>query len=349
MKAADITVTRAPFGSLEDGTTIERFTIGNNSGVSVSVITWGGIVTNIEAPDRAGNSARIVLGFDDLDPYLARHPYFGCITGRYCNRIANGKFSLDGETYTLKTNNDAHHLHGGEDGFDRQVWTAEIVEQDGAKGVAFSRLSPDGEEGYPGNLHATCAYLLNDRNELRIEYEATTDKPTHVNLTHHSYWNLGGPGASILDHELRLHAARYTPADATLITTGKIDPVAFTSLDFTKPTPIGTRINTVPGGYDHNYVVDGAAGTLRPHAELIHAASGRVLEVASTEPGIQFYSGNFLDGVQGADGKVYEKHGGCCLEPQHYPDTPNKPGFPSTVLRPGEKYRSTTLIRFSTR
>ena len=349
MPTATISVGKAPYGALADGTPIDQYTIANNAGVRVSIITWGGIVTNIETPDRSGRVDRIVLGFDSLDPYLERHPYFGCIAGRYCNRIAKGKFTLDGQEYTLATNNAPHHLHGGENGFDRQVWKAMIVRKEGAAGVAFSRLSKDGEEGYPGNVHVTCTYLLNDRNELRIDYEAITDKATHVNLTHHSYWNLAGPGGTVLDHVLRLYATQYTPADDTLITTGKIDPVATTPLDFTTPTAIGARIMNVPGGYDHNWVADGEVGVLRPHAELIDPKSGRVLEVASTEPGIQFYSGNFLDGVKGANRQTYDKHGGCCLEPQHYPDSPNKPGFPSTTLRPGERYRSTTVYRFTTR
>lgn len=349
MTASSVTVERTDFGKLPDGTPIDLFTIANRHGVSVSLMTYGGIATNISAPDRAGRSERITLGFDTLEEYLAGHPYFGCITGRYCNRIAYGKFTLDGKQYTLKTNNGEHHLHGGEKGFDKRVWRATIIHSDESAGVAFTYTSPDGEEGYPGNLTTKVSYLLNDNNELRIDYEAVTDKTTHVNLTHHSYWNLAGPGGSVLDHVLEIHASKYTPGDATLIPTGKIDPVAGTDLDFTKPTAIGARIDKVEGGYDHNYVVDGEAGTLRPHAELYDPESGRVLEVASTEPGCQFYSGNFLDGVKGAGGKIYDKHGGCCLEPQHYPDSPNKPSFPSTVLRPGERYETTTVFRFTTR
>ena len=349
MTASSITVERSDFGKMPDGTQIDLYTIANGHGVSVSLMTLGGIATKITAPDRAGRSARITCGFDSLESYVAGHPYFGCSTGRYCNRIANGKFTLEGSEFTLATNNDAHHLHGGEKGFDKRVWRATVVHGDDARGVAFTYTSPDGEEGYPGTLTTKVTYLLNENGELKIDYEAVTDKATHVNLTHHSYWNLAGPGTSVLEHVLKLHATRYTPGDATLIPTGKLDPVAGTDLDFTKATTIGARIAKVEGGYDHNYVVDGAAGVFRPHAELYDPASGRVLEVASTEPGIQFYTGNFLDGVKGADGKTYDKHGACCLEPQHFPDSPNKPSFPSTVLRPGERYQSTTVYRFTTR
>lgn len=348
MSEPTVTVERSDFGALPDGTAVDLYTITNRSGVKISLCTYGGIATNIEAPDRNGMSERIVLGFDSLDAYLAGHPYFGCITGRYCNRIAYGKFKLDGKEHTLATNNGEHHLHGGNKGFDKRVWNATVIHQGEAAGVAFTYTSPDGEEGYPGTLQCKVSYLLNDNNELRIDYEAVTDKTTHVNLTHHSYWNLAGPGGTVLDHVLKLHAARYTPGDATLIPTGKLDPVSGTDLDFTKPMAIGARLAKVEGGYDHNYVVDGDDGIMRPHAILSDPKSGRVLEVASTEPGIQFYSGNFLDGVKGAGGKVYPKHGGCCLEPQHFPDSPNKAGFPSTVLKPGERYMSTTVFRFTT-
>jgi aldose 1-epimerase len=344
------TVQREPFGQLADGTAIERYTLTNGHGVRVAIMTYGGVVTRLEVPDRDGNLGNVVLGFDTVDGYVKDSPYFGCITGRYCNRIANGRFTLDGQVYILATNNGPHHLHGGEVGFDKRTWKASPRVAPGEASLDLTYLSRNGEEGYPGNLSVRVTYTLNNDNELRVDYEATTDKATVVNLTHHSYFNLSGPGSgTILDDQLRLSARTFTPGDATMIPTGEIRPVAGTPVDFTTPRAIGERIGQVEGGYDHNFVVDGPPGTLRHNATLYDPATGRELTVLSTEPGIQFYSGNFLDDIRGAGGAIYAKHGALCLEPQHYPDSPNQPGFPSTVLRPGETYRTTTVFRFSAR
>jgi aldose 1-epimerase len=291
----------------------------------------------------------IVLGHDSLEGYLKSSPYFGCIVGRYGNRIAKGRFTLDGVEYKLAANNGPNHLHGGFKGFDKVVWAAQSVSEQGARGVKFNYLSPDGEEGYPGNLLVRVTYLLTDRNELSIRYEAETDKATPVNLTQHSYFNLAGQGeGDILGHELTLDAPSYTPVDEGLIPTGQIADVAGTPFDFTKPAVIGAWIAQVPGGYDHNYVLGSGGGKLAPAARVSEPRSGRVMEIATTEPGIQFYAGNFLDGtITGKSGKVYNKHYGFCLETQHFPDSPNRPGFPSTILRPGLKYHSLTVHTFS--
>ncbi|MAG54750.1 MAG: galactose-1-epimerase [Planctomycetes bacterium] len=345
-----VTVQKSSFGALADGTPVEQYIVTNAVGVRLRVMTYGGTLIALEVPDRDGKSGDVVLGFDTLEPYLTKSPYFGCITGRYCNRIANGRFELDGKTHQLATNNGPHHLHGGAKGFDKRVWKALSFTDGDEGGVRFSRLSPNGEENYPGNLHTTVTYTLDNRNRLRVTYDAFTDQATLVNLTHHSYFNLAGEGSgSILEHELTLLAARYTPADATLITTGEEAAVAGTPFDFNAATAIGARIAQVEGGYDHNWVVDGDHGKLRPHAELYDPKSGRALHIASTEPCVQFYAGNFLDGVAGKGEHVYAKNHGLCLEPQHAPDSPNKADWPSTILRPGERYRSETVFTFSTR
>ena len=343
-------VTRAPFGKTADGRAVEMFTLTNANGVEVRAISYGGIITSIRVPDRAGAMGDVVLGFDRLDGYLGVHPYFGTIVGRYGNRIAGGRFTLDGRTYTLATNNGPNHLHGGKVGFDKAVWTGAPAAA--GAGVTFTHTSPDGDEGYPGALKTTVTYTLTDRNELVVEYLATTDKATPVNLTQHTYFNLAGSG-DILGHELTLDADRYTPVDATLIPTGALAPVAGTPFDFRKATAVGARIDQAHEqlkngqGYDHNFVLNGTPGVLRHAARLVDPKSGRTLDVSTTEPGVQFYSGNFLDGtLKGKGGQAYQRRAGLCLETQHYPDSPNKPQFPSSILRPGQEYRSKTVFAF---
>ena len=337
---------------------VTKYTLINKGGAYVSVITLGGVVTSVVVPDKDGKLADVVLGFDTLDGYLKDSPYFGCITGRVANRIANGKFTLDGKEYTLPVNNGKHSLHGGQYGFDKMVWRGEPGMSAQGPTLKLTYTSPDGSQGYPGNLSCTVQYTWTDDNELRIDYAATTDKTTVVNLTNHSYFNLGGhAGGTILDHELTLVAKEYTPTDETLIPTGKIEPVKGTVFDFTTPTKIGARIKEIkadPVGYDLNYV-HGQVRESGPGlvATVTEAKSGRVLEVLTTEPGIQFYSGNFLDGkVKGKGGTAYPQYAAFCLEAQHYPDSPNQKDFPSIVLKPGDKpentYRQTTVYKFST-
>jgi aldose 1-epimerase len=304
--------------------------------------------------------ADVALGFDHVEPYTGASPYIGATVGRYANRIALGKFTLDGQEYRLATNNEPNHLHGGDAGFDKKLWTAEPlgreVLQGGVNGVGvkFTYVSPDGEEGYPGTLTCSVTYTLTDNDELSFDYVATTDKPTVVNLTNHAYWNLAGEasGQTVLDHELTIHAERYTPTDDTFIPTGELAPVEGTPVDFRDAHTIGERIADIPGdpgGYDHNFAIDGENKTLRPAAKVKHPGSGRVMEISTTEPGLQFYTGNFLDGtLTGKGGVAYEKNFALCLEAQTYPDTPNKPNFPSCVLRPGETYRQTTVHKFYT-
>jgi aldose 1-epimerase len=347
---------KEPFGTLADGTAVERYKLTNASGMEVEVITYGGIITAIRAPDRDGRPANVVLGLPTLEDYATKNPYFGTITGRYANRIAGGRFTLEGKEYRLTLNNGPNSLHGGKVGFDKRVWKASEAAAPGGVALAFAYLSPDGEEGYPGNLSVEVTYTLTDANELRLDYEATTDKTTVVNLTNHSYFNLAGDGSgSIEGHELLLNASAYTPVDATLIPTGAVEKTAGTPFDFTHPVPIGARIRDgneqlVRGrGYDHNFVLDKPApGELTLAARVREPRSGRVLEVRTTEPGVQLYTGNFLDGtLVGAAGKMYRQGDGFCLETQHFPDSPNHPDFPSTVLKPGETFRSTTVYRFS--
>lgn len=346
---------KQPFGTTEDGTAIDRYTLSNANGMKVQITNYGGIVTSILVPDKNGKLADVVLGYNNLAGYLKNNPYFGCIVGRYGNRIARGKFKIDDKEYSLATNNGPNHLHGGIKGFDKVVWTAKEIRSQENVGLELSYRSNDGEEGYPGNLAVTVAYTLTNDNALRIDYQATTDQPTICNLTNHSYFNLKDAGATpILDHELLLDADYFTPVDSTLIPTGKLQPVEGTPFDFRTPTAIGARIDAEDEqirfgrGYDHNFVLNGQPGTLRRVGKLSEPTSGRVLEVWTTEPGIQFYSGNFLDGsITGKNGTVYQFRHGLCLETQHYPDSPNQPDFPTTILKPGEKYQTTTIYKFS--
>ena len=346
-------IAQEPFGKTKDGETVTVFTLTNSHGLKARVMTLGATLTSMETPDRAGKLADITLGFDSLEGYLGSHPFFGVIAGRYANRIAKGKFTLDGKEYTLATNNGENHLHGGIQGFDKKNWSAQVLE--GANGVRFSTTSPDGEEGYPGTVKASVAYTLTEKDELRMDYEITTDKPTVVNLTNHAYWNLAGTGAGdILGHELALNAPWFTPVDDGSIPTGKIEPVEGGPMNFTKAKTIGkdfAKMTGNPGGYDHNFVIlqpKVKRDTPLDAAEVHDPKSGRVMKIATTEPGIQFYTGNYLDGkLTGKGGTVYQKNFGLCLETQHFPDSPNKPQFPSAVLRPGTTYRSTTVHTFS--
>jgi aldose 1-epimerase len=345
-------VKREPFGKMPDGAAVELFTLRNAAGMEVRTISYGGIITSLRVPDRSGRFDDVVLGFDRLDDYLKDHPFFGAIIGRYGNRIAKGRFTLDGTTYPLATNNGPNHLHGGNKGFDKVLWKGAPV--DGKNAVTFTRTSPDGEEGYPGNLQVQVTYTLTDKNELIVDYRATTDKPTVVNLTQHSYFNLAGQASGdILGHQLMLNADRYTPVDATLIPTGELAPVEGTPFDFRKPTAIGARINGPHPqlkngqGYDHNWVLNRSGSGLHLAARVIEPKTGRTLEIRTTEPGIQFYSGNFLDGtLTGKGGARYNHRTGFCLETQHFPDSPNQPKFPSTTLRQGQEYRTTTVFTF---
>jgi aldose 1-epimerase len=334
------------FGQLNDGREVHLYTLRNEHGMQAKITNYGGIITSLKVAGRNGEPENIVLGFDNLDDYLSGHPYFGALIGRYGNRIANGRFSIDGEEYQLARNDGNNHLHGGEMGFDKVLWDAEITD-DGS--LLLSYRSEDGEEGYPGDLDVTVTYSLTGDNELVIDYHAETDKATHINLTAHSYFNLSGDFSSeILGHELKLHAEHYTPVDEELIPTGDIAAVENTPFDFTGFHRIGSRIDQVEGGYDHNFVLDNSSGELALAAELVHPESGRKLSLYTSEPGLQFYAGNFLDGSLSApDGTPYGQYSGMCLEPQHFPNSPNEPEFPSTILRPGEIYQSQTIYSFS--
>jgi aldose 1-epimerase len=340
-----------------DDKPIEMFTLTNGRGIEMEVMSYGGIITALKVPDRDGRAADVVLGFDSPQRYLDQPPppYFGALIGRYGNRIAKGKFTLDGRTYTLATNNDPNHLHGGTRGFDKVLWTATPGQTADGPSLTLTRTSPDGEEGYPGNLQVRVTYTLTSRNELIVDYHATTDKATPLNLTQHSYFNLAGHDAGdILGHQLLINADRYTPVDPTLIPTGELAPVEGTPFDFRQPTAIGARIDQDHPqlkngkGYDHNWVLNRTGTGLSLAARLTDPKSGRTLEIQTTEPGLQFYSGNFLDGtIKGKGGHVYAHRSGLCLETQHYPDSPNKPNFPSTILKPGQNYDSKTVFSFS--
>lgn len=345
------------FGKLPDGRQVELYTLTNANGARARIMTYGGILVSLEVPDRSGRLDDVTLGFDNLQAYLKGHPYFGALVGRYGNRIGKGAFTLDGVTYQLAKNNDENHLHGGIKGFDKVLWDAEPAKEDNAVGVRLSYLSKDGQENYPGNLACTVIYTLTNDDELKISYQATTDKATPINLTHHSYFNLAGQGNSdILGHEMMLNADRFTPVDKGLIPTGELRPVKGTPMDFTEPTAIGARIEQddeqlkFGGGYDHNWVLNKNDDSLTLAARVYEPTTGRVMEVYTTEPGIQFYSGNFLDGtITGKGARVYKHRYGFCLETQHFPDSPNKPNFPSVILRPGEKYTHLTVFKFSVR
>ena len=344
-----LTVQNEPFGQTEAGDEVIQYSLRNRSGMKVGLINFGAIITSVEVPDRDGKLANVVLNFPDIAGYQENNPYFGGACGRFANRIAKGKFSLDGTEYSLFLNNGTNTLHGGKVGFMKKVWKAAPFQNDDATGVKFTYTSPDGEEGYPGELKSVITYTLTDASELKIEYVATTDKPTVLNLTNHAYWNLAGAGSGlIVDHELTLSCSQFLPVDETGIPSGELAAVAGTCMDFLKPEKIGTRI-TEPvngaGGYDHCYVVDGTAGELRPAAKIVEPTSGRVMEISTTEPGIQFYTGNFLEGTPATGNAL--KHGAFCLETQHFPDSPNRPEFPTTRLNPGETYRHTTVHKFS--
>ncbi len=338
-------ITKKDWGET-DGKKVQLFSLTNKNGVEVKIATYGGTITSWSVPTKDGNRADIVLGFDTLGGYLAKPPYFGATIGRYGNRIADGKFTIDNTTYTLATNNGKNHLHGGIKGFDKVIWDAAPV-VDSVPTLILSYISKDGEEGYPGNLKSIVQFSLTDDNELVITYDAQTDKATPVNLTNHSYFNLTGDiSNSILGHKLLINGSNYTPVDSTLIPTGEIKDVKGTPFDFTTMHTVGERIADVKGGYDHNFVLNKATDPLPLMAVLTDTVSGRTLEVYTTEPGIQFYSGNFLDGkIKNRDGKPINQHSALCLETQHFPDSPNKPGFPSTILKPGEKYHTITKYK----
>ena len=342
-------IEHSSFG-VNNGEDVTLYSLENKNGMKVDITNYGGIVTSIMVPDRDGKYADVVLGFDNLDGYIAEHPYFGCIVGRYGNRIANGKFELDDETYTLAKNNGENHLHGGVLGFDKKHWQAEPFEEENEVGVRLSYTSKDLEEGYPGNLKVAVSYILTNENELKITYEAETDKASPLNLTHHGYFNLTGGKENVLGHQIKINADKYVAVDDGMIPTGDLNEVAGTEMDFLDYHSIGERIQQVNGGYDHSYVINNQEGKLTLSAEVFDPKSGRAMEVYTTEPAVQFYTGNFLDGsLTGKNGVVYDARYGFCLEAQHYPDSPNQPSFPSTILRPGEKYSQVTIYKFSTK
>jgi aldose 1-epimerase len=343
-------IQKADWGKTKDGTAVELYTLTNKNGLVAKIATYGATLTEMHVPDKNGKMGDVVLGFDNLAQYETSSPFFGATTGRVANRIAKGQFTLNGVLYTLATNNGPNHLHGGIKGIDKAVWKAEAMQSKEGPAVKFTHTSPDKEEGYPGRLDITVTYTLTNDNELKLDYKAKTDRPTPVNLTHHSYFNLGTPAAGdILDHLLMINADRFTPVDSTLIPTGEFLPVKGTPMDFTKPMAIGSRINEKPlpgGGYDHNYVLNGKAGQLALAARVTDPKSKRTMEIWTTEPGVQFYTGNFLDNVKGKDGVIYKKHWGFCLETQHFPDSVNHPNFPSVILQPGETYSQVTVHKF---
>jgi aldose 1-epimerase len=355
VEASAMGIEKRAFGKTAEGEAVDLYTLSNGAGMRVGIMTYGGIVVSLEVPDRDGKSADVVLGFDTLEGYLGESPYFGALIGRYGNRIANGLFTLDGNEYKLEQNNGPNSLHGGLKGFDKRVWSAEPITEDGTVGLRLRYTSADGEEGYPGTLKCTVTYRLTEDNALKIDYLAETDKATPINLTNHSYFNLAGHDAgSILGHEMMIAADTFLSVDETLIPTGELRTVADTPFDFREPIAIGARINAdydqlkfYPGGYDHCHVLRNQDGDVALGARVADPKSGRVMEVYTTEPGVQFYSGNFLDGVAGKGGAVYYERFGFCLETQHYPDSPNQPAFPSTILKPGQQYTSSTVYKFS--
>jgi aldose 1-epimerase len=346
-------ISEQSFGANTEGVPVKLFTLRNQGGAEATICNYGGLVTSLKVADRNGKLGDIVLGYDRLADYLTNSPYFGALIGRYGNRIAKGKFELDGKQYSLATNNGPNALHGGVKGFDKVIWQASAYQSEAGPALKLTYLSKDNEEGYPGNLSVIAVYTLTDDNALKLEYTATTDKATVINLTHHSYFNLAGKG-DILNHLVMIPADRFTPVDDTLIPTGELAPVAGTAFDFRTPTPIGQRITQnetqlkFGNGYDHNWVINKPVGELGLMARVYEPTTGRVLEVLSREPGLQFYSGNFLDGTQtGKGGWNYKFRNGFCMEPQHYPDSPNQPNFPSVVLQPGQVYHNTIIYRFS--
>jgi aldose 1-epimerase len=348
----EMSIKTESFGKTPDGQEVDLYTMTNANGIRAKITNYGAILVSLEVPDKKGKMDDITLGFDTLEGYIKGHPYFGATVGRYANRIGGAKFKLNGVEYQLAANNGPNHLHGGIKGFDKVVWKAVDVTSDSDRAlVKLSYISKDGEEGYPGNLACAVTYTLTNNDELKISYEAETDKPTVINLTNHSYWNLAGQGSGdILGHELILNADKYTPVDEGLIPTGEIKSVKDSPMDFTKPMTIDSRIGQVEGGYDHNYVLNSGGGSLALCARVYEPTSGRIMEIHTIEPGVQFYTGNFLDGsITGKSGKVYKKHYGFCLETQHFPDSPNKPDFPSVVLKPGDKYTTFTVHKFYTR
>ena len=347
--------TSSAFGKTADGTEIQLFTLTNGQGMKAAISTYGGTLTSLLVPDKDGKLSDVVLGFDKVDGYLSpefkkSNPYFGALIGRYGNRIKGGQFSLDGQPYTLAKNNGPNSLHGGNQGFNQKIWTAKPGTSADGQTLTLTYLSKDGEEGYPGNLTVTVVYTLTAANALKIDYTATTDKATPVNLTNHAYFNLAlGQSKDVLAHQVTIPADRYTVVDATLIPTGELKPVKGTPFDFTTPHAIGERIAQVPGGYDHNWVLNQATGQ-HSAATVYEPTTGRTMEVTTDEPGVQFYTGNFLDGtLKGKNGVVYGKHAGFCLETQHFPDSPNQPKFPSTILKPGQTYHTTTSYTFGVR
>jgi aldose 1-epimerase len=346
-------ISRASFGKSPDGAPVDIFTLRNAGGIEARLCNYGGIIVSLKAPDRAGNLADVTLGYDDLEGYLAANPFFGTLVGRYANRIAKARFTLEGVTYALAANNGPNALHGGLKGFDKVLWQVARSAAAPDPTLELSYLSKDGEEGYPGNLNVKAVYRLTADNTLRLDFTASTDKTTVVNLTQHAYFNLAGAG-DILGHQVYIDADRFTPVDDTLIPTGELRPVAGTPLDFRRPTAIGARIELDDeqlkrgNGYDHNFVLNHPAGRLDVVARVSEPATGRVLELLTTEPGLQLYTGNFLDGsIRGKGGQVYRRRSGLCLEAQHFPDSPNQPAFPSTVLKPGQVYRNTIAFRLS--
>jgi aldose 1-epimerase len=352
------TATRAPFGALADGSKVEAVTLTNGAGVSARIMTLGATLQSLVVPDKAGHKDDVVLGYDTAQEYLSHPDYFGASVGRYANRIAKGKFTLDGKSYTLATNDGPNSLHGGLKGFDKRMWKIDSVTSGPEAKAVFSYVSADGEEGFPGELKVTATYALNEQNELRLDYRATTSKPTVLNLTNHSYFNLSGNDArDVMGDMVTLHAERFTPVDATLIPTGERRAVAGTVLDFRTPHRVGDRIRDAREqqirygrGYDHNFIVDGAAGTLRPAAVVTEPVSGRTLELSTTAPGVQFYTGNFLDGTFfGKGSRAYRQGDAICLEPGVFPDSPNRPDFPTSRLNPGQAYVNTIVYKFSAR
>ncbi|MET7256593.1 aldose epimerase family protein [Dyadobacter fermentans] len=348
------TISKEAFGQLPDGQQADLYTLTNANGMTVNITNYGGIITKLTAPDKNGQWADVVLGFDSLAPYLSGHPFFGALVGRYGNRIAKGKFKLNGQEYSLAINNGPNALHGGTKGFDKVIWKATEIKQDSVVGLQLEYTSKDMEEGYPGNLTVKVVYTLDNENALTIDYTATTDKPTVVNLTNHSYFNLTGLKRDILDHEITIASDSIVPVDTTLIPTGKLRAVEGTPFDFRKATKVGAGIDKVEdeqikagGGYDHCWVLKRSGDGLEKFATVKDPESGRVMEVFTTEPGVQFYTGNFLDGKLTGKGATYSKRFGLCLETEHYPDSPNQPQFPTTTLNPGETYKTTTKYKFS--